>query len=221
MDEKLSFNKRISLVKKEVFEQLKETKELDNIKGTDKVGFYSLATIEKYLNPALDKYDLDLDLEIFADKIVGHWYDCIGDGQRDITIDFHRIENVGRLQLMANEVQSEGAVKSYTRRYALTAIMRLPSTDLIDQYQQPEPTAPKPQNKVNEAQLKRYFAIANKKGLDIKELDEIVKKIFNIGSKNHWLKSDYDAFTKFLSDNTKEVIEKKLNERMAKLNAKK
>jgi len=127
-----TFNKRISLVKKYVFENLKETKELDNIKGTDKTGFYSLSTIEKYLFPALDLYDLDLDLEIFADKIVGHWYDCNGDGQRDIEIDFHRIENIGKLQLMAHEVQSEGAVKSYTRRYALTAILRLPSTDIID-----------------------------------------------------------------------------------------
>lgn len=127
-----TFNKRISLVKKYVFENLKETKELDNIKGTDKTGFYSLSTIEKYLFPALDLYDLDLDLEIFSDKIIGHWYDCNGDAQRDIEIDFHRIENVEKLQLMANMVQSEGAVKSYTRRYALTAILRLPSTDIID-----------------------------------------------------------------------------------------
>jgi hypothetical protein len=128
----LSFNKRISLVKKYVFENLKETKELDNIKGSNTSGFYSLSTIEKYLFPALDLYDLDLDLEIFSDKIIGHWYDCNGDAQRDIEIDFHRIENVEKLQLMANMVQSEGAVKSYTRRYALTAILRLPSTDSID-----------------------------------------------------------------------------------------
>lgn len=128
----LSFNKRILLVKKYVFENLKETKELDNIKGSNTSGFYSLSTIEKYLFPALDLYDLDLDLEIFSDKIIGHWYDCNGDAQRDIEIDFHRIENVEKLQLMANMVQSEGAVKSYTRRYALTAILRLPSTDLID-----------------------------------------------------------------------------------------
>jgi hypothetical protein len=130
--ETMSFNKRVSLVKKDVFEQLKETKELDNIKGSNTSGFYSLSTIEKYLNPALDKYDLDLDLEIFSDKIVGHWYDCQSEKQRDIEIDFHRIENVDKLQLMANMVQSEGAVKSYTRRYALTAILRLPSTDLIE-----------------------------------------------------------------------------------------
>ena len=128
----LSFNKRISLVKKYVFENLKETKELDNIKGTNTTGFYSLSTIEKYLFPALDMYDLDLDLEIFSDKIIGHWYDCSGDNQRNIEIDFSRIEHVEKLQLMANMVQSEGAVKSYTRRYALTAILRLPSTDLID-----------------------------------------------------------------------------------------
>jgi hypothetical protein len=215
----LSFNKRISLVKKVVFESLKETKELDNIKGTNTTGFYSLATIEKYLFPALDMYDLDLDLEIFPDKIVGHWYDCIGDGQRDIEIDFHRIENVEKLQLMANMVQSEGAVKSYTRRYALTAILRLPSTDLIDGNQPKKPNNNNNSNnnnnnynnnnsnnknnnnnnsKITHNQIKRYYKIAETKGIDKDYLDILIKTAYNIKSKNDWLRKDYDMFTKYM-----------------------
>jgi hypothetical protein len=237
----LSFNKRISLVKKYVFENLKETKELDNIKGTNTIGFYSLSTIEKYLFPALDMYDLDLDLEIFSDKIIGHWYDCAGDNQRNIEIDFSRIEHVEKLQLMANMVQSEGAVKSYTRRYALTAILRLPSTDLIDsdfdknnfrgndkkdngkntgnnnkaavqtgQNNQGNKSAKdgkkvtpaKDERKVTPPQLKRYFAIARDKGFDTNYLDELIKVAYSIPTKNDWLKSDYDAFTKYMEGNT-------------------
>lgn len=215
----LSFNKRISLVKKYVFENLKETKELDNIKGTNTTGFYSLSTIEKYLFPALDMYDLDLDLEIFSDKIIGHWYDCSGDNQRNIEIDFSRIEHVEKLQLMANMVQSEGAVKSYTRRYALTAILRLPSTDLIDsnfnKTNNNNNTDNKNNNinkgtnqsagqpgKVTPPQLKRYYAIAKDKGFDIDYLDELIKVAYGIQTKNDWIKADYDAFTKYMESNT-------------------
>jgi hypothetical protein len=215
----LSFNKRISLVKKYVFENLKETKELDNIKGTNTIGFYSLSTIEKYLFPALDMYDLDLDLEIFSDKIIGHWYDCAGDNQRNIEIDFSRIEHVEKLQLMANMVQSEGAVKSYTRRYALTAILRLPSTDLIDsdfnKTNNNNNTDNKNNNinkgttqptgqpgKVTQNQLKRYYAIAKNKEFDIDYLDELIKVAYSIPTKNDWMKADYDAFTKYMEGNT-------------------
>jgi hypothetical protein len=138
MENKLSFNKRISLVKKEVFEGVTSSGELDNIKGSNTTGFYSLSTIDKYLHPCLDKYDLDLDLWIEKTKIVGIWYDCESDKTREVIVDFSRIENIGKLQLMANEVMSEGAVKSYTRRYALTSILMLPSTDLIENMAQPK-----------------------------------------------------------------------------------
>jgi hypothetical protein len=142
MENKLSFNKRISLVKKEVFEGVTNSGELDNIKGSNTTGFYSIATIDKYLHPCLDKYNLDLDLWIEKTKIVGIWYDCESDKTREVIIDFSRIENIGKLQLMANEVMSEGAVKSYTRRYALTSILMLPSTDLIENMAEPKKPQP-------------------------------------------------------------------------------
>lgn len=133
-NEKLGFNKRISIVKKAVFDGVITSNELEDIKGTNKVGFYSIATICKHLYPVMNDNDIDLDLVITNTEVVGIWIDCQGDSDktRSVNVDFSRIANVGKLQLMANEVQSEGAVKSYTRRYALTSILGLPSTDLID-----------------------------------------------------------------------------------------
>jgi hypothetical protein len=199
----LSFNKRISLAKKEVFDGVTTSKELENIKGTNTTGFYSIATIEKYLYPTLEKFDLDLDMIIEKDKIIGIWFDCFGQSEktRSIVVDFSRIENIGKLQLMANEVQSEGAVKSYTRRYALSAILRLPSTDLIDsnitqkpnqpakQQNQPQqnqsPNNPKvnpnpnqlnkPSPIINAAQLKKLFATMNEKGKTEEDINKYIK----------------------------------------------
>ena len=120
---------------------------------------------------------------------------------------------------MANMVQSEGAVKSYTRRYALTAILRLPSTDLIDsnfnKTNNNNNTDNKNNNinkgtnqsagqpgKVTPPQLKRYYAIAKDKGFDIDYLDELIKVAYGIQTKNDWIKADYDAFTKYMESNT-------------------
>lgn len=218
METKMSFNKRVSLVKKAVFEGVTNSKELDNIKGTDKTGFYSIATIEKHLNPALDKYDIDLDLVINENEIVGIWIDCEGDSEktRSVNVDFSRIKAVGKLQLMANEVQSEGAVKSYTRRYALTSILRLPSTDIIDsnalddngQTSNKTKTSPSPFNtqktEISDGQIKRIYAIAKAAGMtetEIKEMDNLIKEAYGIESKKYMTKADYDSLTKYLSEN--------------------
>lgn len=236
MDYKLSFNKRISMAKGLVFKGVTESNELDSIKGTNTQGYYSLATIEKHLHPALGLYDLDLDLEIFSDKIIGHWYDCLSDKERTIEIDFHRIENVDRLQMMANSVQSEGAVKSYTRRYALTAILRLPSTDLIDSGnpngQKPKQKTPSGNTgntsgpkKVSDKQLKRFYAIAKQKEFDTSYLDELVKTAFNVSTKNDLLVSDYDKLTKYMEGNssqeTNSMLIKKINKSGRKVPEKK
>lgn len=217
----LSFSKRISLAKKAVFDGVTTSKELENIKGTNTTGFYSIATIEKYLYPATEKYDLDLDLVIEKDKIIGIWYDCFGQSEktRSIVVDFNRIENIGKLQLMANEVQSEGAVKSYTRRYALSAILRLPSTDLIDsapkakdqkpvqpvqQQNKPQTTTPTPPTTapklITEAQLKRLFAICNNKGKKEEDINAFLKakKSWKITSKKQMNQKQYDELCKHL-----------------------
>ena len=187
----LSFNKRIFLTKKEVFEGCTGTKELDNIKGTNKIGFYSLSTIGKYLFPSLAKYSLDIDLNINEKEIIGIWYDGLDDNKsRNVTVDFSRIKNIGRLQLMANEVQSEGAVKSYTRRYALTSILNLPSTDTIDpnppqkkdQKDQQEGQKKKPQNIIGDNQRKFMFAKMKEAGVTEAKAREYIRKAFNIES---------------------------------------
>jgi hypothetical protein len=60
----------------------------------------------------------------------------------------------------------------------------------------------KSNDKVTPPQLKRYYAIAKDKGFDIDYLDELIKIAYNIPTKNDWLKSDYDAFTKYMESNT-------------------
>lgn len=207
----MSFNKRICAVKKEVFEFLKDTKELEALKGTNTTGYYSLATIEKYLHPALYAYDLDLDLEVHADKIVGHWYDCISDKERTIEVDFSRIVNVGRLQLMANEVMSDGAVKSYTKRYAYGVILRLPSTDMIENQtpstpqksptpqKAPTPSTPQKSIYINQKQISLVKIKQKLAGLNDETFKKYLNDRFKIGS------------CKFLTNEMLEVVLKKLN----------
>lgn len=220
--EVLSFNKRVSRVKKEVFEALKDNKELDSIKGTNETGFYSIKTIEKHLFRLLEIYDLDLDLEIHREKITGLWIDCIEGSEkiRTIDIDFSRISEVGKLQLMANEVQSEGAVKSYTRRYALTAILNLPSTDIIDS--DTIINGNKNGNggnggnsgntnyKVTEKQMNRYFALVKSAGKDINSTNDYVMKNNNLKNINDMNKKVYDAICTWLE---KKAEEKKAEEK--------
>lgn len=57
-------------------------------------------------------------------------------------------------------------------------------------------------SKVTQNQLKRYYAIATNKGFDVNYLDELIKVAYGINTKNDWLKSDYDAFTKYMEGNT-------------------
>ena len=130
----LSFNKRISLVKKEVFEKVTSSDELSNISGTSSTGYYSLETIYKFLYPILDKYNLDVDIVVNKDNVTGTWIDCLGDSEkaRIMVIDFSELVGLGKLPLMQNVIQSKGAVMSYLRRYFLTTFLGLPATDKID-----------------------------------------------------------------------------------------
>jgi hypothetical protein len=133
-DKKINFNKRISMVKRETFKSITGDGELGSIAGTKKQGYYSLKSIFLHSNPFLDKYDLDIDLEIGKDNVQYTWIDCADDSDkvRKGVIDFSVIVGLKKLQLMANDVQSDGGVKSYIRRYALNIILNLPSTDVID-----------------------------------------------------------------------------------------
>lgn len=222
-----SFNKRISLAKRQVFNSLSLSKELEAIRGSKQQGYYSLATILKALHEALYDQNLDFDLELHEDKCIGHWYDTMSDKERLFIVDFNRIKEVERLQMMANVVQSEGAVKTYTRRYALTAILNLPSTDLIDSNNNANNTrnnnnsntnninnsntnnsnnsnsdsSNTANGKVSQAQLKRYFAIAKSKNMNIEKLDALVKEAFKLKSKNDLSVEDYKRLTDFMSEN--------------------
>lgn len=130
--DKLNFNKRIILTKRGTFNSLIENKDLDNIAGTNDKGYYTLKSIFKALYPMLEKYSVDLELTIDKDKILGVWYDCESDKTREVWVDFSSLVGLERLPSMKNIVQSDGAVKTYIRRYALTNILGLNSTDIIE-----------------------------------------------------------------------------------------
>lgn len=226
MAENLGFNKRIQLCKQEVFKGVTESGELDNIKGTDKQGFYSLATIYKFLHPALDKYDLDLELIVNRGISKGIWIDCNGNTGtiREIEIDFTRIENVEKLPMMANIVQSEGAVKTYIRRYSLTLILGLPSTDLIDTQDQKQGQknqtnqnkSDQPPKLANESQLKAMFTLMNIKGITKETMKKSIKKQYNIDSSKQLNVKQYNDIMKYfksLPDKPKETKNEETNQK--------
>jgi hypothetical protein len=217
----MSFNKRIVMVKKEVFEGVTSSNELDSIAGTKKQGYYSLNTIFKFLYPALEKYDVDLDLDIAESQIIGNWYDCLSDKQRTTIVDFsdmvEKIKDIRKLPLMANEVQSDGAVKSYTRRYALTNILGLNATDEIETQKITTPATNQNKTyksevpgkgevivtetkselrKVSQPQLKRLYAIMKQTGQTDETIKVFIKKKFNIESKKDLNQNQY----KYLCD---------------------
>ena len=136
-NEKLSFRKRISIVKSTVIKTLLESKELSKLgSGSSKNGYYSLSTIMEVFQPTLVENDLDFEIEMDDDKVVGTWIDCDSEMTKPVIFHLKRlakiIENLERLPQMQNAIQTEGSIKTYFRRYALTAFLNLPATDEID-----------------------------------------------------------------------------------------
>lgn len=210
-DIKLSFNKRIALTKKEVFDLI-QVEPLDKA-GNDKSGYYSIKTIMAHLNQVMDKYDIDVDTIIVSTGTISViWIDCLSDLTRCIPIDLKPIADIERLAMMQNIIQSEGAVMTYYRRYALTNALNLNATDRIENapnqpqnkqnnnIQKPQPTTPNEPKQVSEAQLKRLFAISNKKGFTEADINKWIGKKFNKKSKKELTMSEYDILVKALEN---------------------
>jgi len=131
MENKLSFNKRISLTKIEVFAAI-QAQELDKT-ANKKSGYYSIKTIIGELNPIMNKYDVDLDLLISNEVVDIVWHDCLKDVfHRSSSIDISKIKDIPRLPSMTNDVQSMGACLTYVRRYAYTVALNLNATDHLE-----------------------------------------------------------------------------------------
>lgn len=211
--EKLSFNKRIARTKMEVA-PLIQAEDLDKA-GNTRSGYYSIKTIMSNLNAVMDKYDIDIDLNIAGKIIYCTWIDCESEATRVVTIELKPIDEIERLASMQNIIQSQGAVMSYYRRYALTNVLNLNATDLIENSTnvnnkpqnkpqpatQPTQNTPKPQPAqsapqakiVNEAQLKRLFAIMNSKGKTEADINAYIKaKKWPIQSKKQLTIDMYD-----------------------------
>lgn len=204
--DKLSFNKRIALTKKETA-SLIQTESLDK-GGNVKSGYYSIKTIMHHLNQIMDKYDIDIDIIISGKVISCIWIDCLSEATRVIPIELKEIHEIERLAAMQNIIQSQGAVLTYYRRYAITNVLNLNATDLIENNPPQKPNKPvqKPTENqtipktVSEAQLKRLFAIMNKKGKTKEDIDKYLKakKSWKIDSTKKLCKSQYDELVKKL-----------------------
>jgi len=172
--DKLSFNKRISLVKQEVFTAV-QSEDLDK-GGNSRSGYYSIKTIMTNLNKVMNKYDIDMDIVMDGKIISCIWVDCLSELTRVVPIELKPIEEIERLAAMQNIIQSQGAVLTYYRRYAITNCLNLNATDLIEN-QSAKPTT------VSEPQLKRLFAIMKSKNKTEEDINKYISKKWNLKSK--------------------------------------
>jgi len=76
----------------------------------------------------------------------------------------------------------------------------------------PKPATPNNHKKVTAAQLKRYFAIAKNQGADVKYMDELILKAFNLAKKEDWLMSDYNKFIEYFDGDKNKNVEGHSNE---------
>lgn len=204
--EKLSFNKRIALTKKEVF-NLVQSENLDKA-GNCKSGYYSIKTIMTHLNITMDKYDIDMDIIICGKVISCVWVDCNSDETRCIPIELRELSEIEKLPAMQNIIQSEGAILTYYRRYAITNCLNLNATDLIEnntnnnQKQNTQQNQQSNQQKphvVNEKQLKMLFAVMSKKGKTEEDINKYIKaKKWNISSKKELNNNMFNELIKAL-----------------------
>lgn len=214
VENKKTFSKRIKLVQNGVFNIL--NKEDLSKTSNSKSGYYSLKSIFQALNPLLEEYELNIEImEISQISIHMCWFDDLSNDTRDIIISIEKIKDVPRLASIPNDVQSYGAILTYVKRYAYTSVLRLNSTDIIEnnypkQQQQPKPQ-PKPQPKqpITNTDIKRFYAVFNKKftkdQLDT-EIDSLIKKYFGVESKKDIDRQDLIKMIDYADKNTPDNI---------------
>jgi len=188
MENKLSFRKRIAKTKMEVFNKLQDI-DLDKT-ANKRAGYYSLKSIMVSLNPVMDKYDIDIDINIGDDAVLISWIDCLSESIHTSTIDIKKIKGVPKLPSMTNEVQSYGAILSYIRRYSLTIALNLNATDILEQGNLQQPQKPqktqqqkfKPTMKsnptINEEQRKLLFAKMKEANITSDDMHITITKLF-------------------------------------------
>jgi hypothetical protein len=230
--EKNDFNKRIKMVQNECFKSL--SKEDLSKTSNSKSGYYSLESIFKYLNPLLEKYELNIEImEISQISVHMIWYDDLSDKTRDCIISIEKIKDVPRLASIPNDVQSYGAILTYVKRYAYCCILRLPSTDVIEKNypqqlppqkknlnNQPKSQETKPnQALANQTDLRRFYAVFGKKFtkeyID-NEIAELVKKAFKVKSKKEIPRLELIKMIQYAEKAKPDEIEKALKDKAKK-----
>lgn len=203
MENKPTFSKRIALTKKEVFE-LVQKENLEKA-GNTRSGYYPIKVIMSALNPTLDKYDLDVEVLIAGTGCINCiWIDCLSDKTRSVPIELKPIHEIERLAGMQNIVQSQGGVMTYYRRYALTNLLNLNATDLIENstgknHQDKVNKQQKPSVLVNQDDLKKMFTLMTKKNITIDSMEKSIKKQYNLDDNKQLTKTQYNQIMSYLN----------------------
>jgi len=216
-NEKLSFNKRIALTKCDVFNLIQD-EDLDKA-GNGRSGYYSIKSIMNHLSKTMLKYDIDLDVVMSGKIVTCIWIDCISEATRVIPIELKPIEEIERLSGMQNIIQSQGAVLTYYRRYAITNLLNLNATDLIENQQpnkpnqpnkpqqpkqpqkQQQPKQPKqqPQPIITNTELAEMFKLMKDKNVSIETMKKSFKKQFGHEDSRKLTRNQYLEIMKSLS----------------------
>lgn len=220
----LSFNKRIKLTQNGVFNCLNK----DELSKTSnaKSGYYSLESIFKHLNPLLEKYEINIEIvEITRNQITMIWYDDLSDKTRESIISIEKIKDVPRLASIPNDVQSYGAILTYIKRYAYCCILRLNSTDVIENTypnqkrpEQKKPYEPKP-TPANDTDIKRFYAVFNKKfekDYLNNNINELIKKAFKVKTKKEISRIELIKMIQYAENASPKQIEKALQDKIKK-----
>jgi hypothetical protein len=125
--------------------------------------------------------------------------------------------------------QSVNVSKTFLKKNLLNNLFNIKEPDPdYDPTQPPKPKTPqqtpndKPQTptqpskpndkKATEGQLKRYFAIAKSREVDVAYMDELILKAFNLAKKEDWLMNDYNKFMEYFAGDDKKNIKGHSNE---------
>lgn len=176
---KLAFSRRRSLVKFYTQKRLEEQTKLGKVAG-GKSGYFEISTIVNSMNDLLVKYFVDIEVVIEQENIIVKWIDCTDEKEYLYKVYIGDVKVPNKLPMMANEIQSKGAILSYFRRYGLVNALGLQATlDLIEQKSYDDWKSKQNTNQKSYSITEKQVKLVYGKMEEFNYSKEIVKKILN------------------------------------------
>jgi len=96
-----------------------------------------------------------------------------------------------------SKVQALGAMQTYIRRYLYTNALELTENDIedglyVEEEKKPAPAKEPAKKVLTDAQVKRLYTIASKKGFNDDQVKAVIKKEYKKDSANDLTKKEYD-----------------------------